>query len=180
MRNGEDLQRGVPERGKSSTSTTQTHSHTCRKHKQGYTHTNARCIIYPFGTAPGIQLRHPPGGVWQSHAKWILQRKRFKAFIALSVFQAAAPQGFDGLFSGSFLDFLRDFVVMTLLCISAAKGFFVSCMYVLKGQSLSNTEIWSFKITSLSLLTFQDVCEVKLILSVKHTLITTVRSSALI
>lgn len=81
-----------------------------RKHKRGPTHTNTGRIIYPRGTTPGIQPKHPPGEVWQSHAKWILQRKRFKAFIELSVFQAAASQGFDGLFSGPFLDFLRDSV----------------------------------------------------------------------
>lgn len=82
---------------------------------QGHTHTNTGCIIYSCGTTPSIQPKHPHGGVWQNHAKWILQRKRFKAFMVLSVFQAAASQGFDGLFSGSFLDFLRDFAVVTWL-----------------------------------------------------------------
>lgn len=119
MKDREDLQREVPERGKSSTFTTQTHIHTHRKHKQRYTHTNTGCIIYPCGTTPGIQPKHPPAREWQSHANWILQRKRFKAFIALSVFRAAASQGFDGLFSGSFQDFLRDFVVGTC----AVRGF---------------------------------------------------------
>lgn len=90
------------------------HSLTQNTQARIYTHTNTGCIIYPCGTTPGIQPKHPLGGVWQRHVKWILQRKRFKAFIALSVFQATASQGFDGLFSGSFLDFRRDFVVASL------------------------------------------------------------------
>lgn len=62
MRNGEDLRRGVPERGKSSTSTAQTRIHTQWKKKTAsvYTHTNTGCIIYPCGATPGIQPQHPP------------------------------------------------------------------------------------------------------------------------
>ena len=92
-----------------------TETHTHWKHKQGPTHTNTGCIIYPGGTTPGIQYKFPPGGVWQSHVKWILQRKRFKAFIALSVFQVTAFLGFDGFFSGSYQDFLRDLMVTCLV-----------------------------------------------------------------
>lgn len=76
--------------------------------------TNTGCIIYPCGTTPGIQSKYPLGGVWQRHVKWILQRKRFKALIVVSVFQATTSQDFDELFSGSFLDFRRDFVVASL------------------------------------------------------------------
>lgn len=106
---------------------THSQSHTQKTLARIYTHTNTRCIICPRDTTPGIQPEHPPGGVWQSHAKWILQRKRFKAFIVLSVFQATAPQGFDGLCSGSFQDFLRDFRVVTWLWLSAAGVYWDLC-----------------------------------------------------
>lgn len=98
MRDGGNLQRGVPERGQSTAGTTQTH-----------TDKNTRRAIYPCGTTAGLRPKHPRGGVWQSRAKWILQRKRFKAF---SVFQAAASRGFDGLFSGEMLCRCPGFVLI--------------------------------------------------------------------
>lgn len=92
-----------------------------QKTEAEYTHTNSGYINYPCGAKPGIQHKHTPGGVWQSHAKWIVERKRFKAFISFSVFRATASQGFDLLFSGSFLDYQRDFAEVSWLCLRCAK-----------------------------------------------------------
>lgn len=58
-----------------------------------------RCSVWYPPATPTSKPSVPPGEVWQSHGKWILARKRFKAFMVLSVFQAAASPGFDGLFS---------------------------------------------------------------------------------
>lgn len=123
MKDGEGLRRGAAERGKfppptlsiygravTQTAETRTHIHL---RARTHTHKDARCIICPCDAASGIQSQNPPprlppltspppphpGEVWQSHGKWILVRKRFKAFMVLGVFQAAASPGFDGLFS---------------------------------------------------------------------------------
>lgn len=123
MEDGESLQRGVAARGKipyiycTHSHKLQKQANTCtrrHRHTHAYTHKywmhNSsvwRCAAWypaPAHTPPFP----PPGEVWQSHAKWILQRKRFKAFMVLSVFQAAASQGFDGLFSRFISGFFRE------------------------------------------------------------------------